>query len=300
MRAKWNEQKDIIDSSTWSMAAPAAFLILWSSGFVFLKIGLKYSDPLTFLALRYACVIGLLMFASLWIRPTVNFSASGWLNLVMVGLFLQAGYFSFTYLSLKYGLSAGAAALTTSQQPILIGLFAPVIAGEQVGPRRWIGLVLGVTGAAIVILSKASAEIASPLGLSFAVLALISMSCGTLWEKRFGATVHPIASNFVQYAVGLAVVAPLALALEPMHVEWTLGLIGSLTYLVLGNSILAISLFLALIRRGEASRVSALFFLVPPMTAIVAFVVLGESLPMFAMLGICMAAAGIFLVMRKS
>ena len=93
---------------------------------------------------------------------------------------------------------------------------------------------------------------------------------------------------------------PLALALEPMHVEWTPGLIASLTYLVLGNSILAISLLLAMIRRGEASRVSALFFLVPPMTAVIAFVVLGETMPVFAMLGIGMAAAGIFLVMHKS
>jgi drug/metabolite transporter (DMT)-like permease len=245
-------------------------------------------------------VIGLLAIAGLWIRPSLNVSAAGWLNLAIVGLFLQAGYFSFTYLSLKYGLSAGAVALITSQQPILVGLFAPMVAAEYVGPQRWIGLLLGVAGAAIVILSKASVEIASPLGLSFAVLALISMACGTLWEKRFGITVHPITSNFVQCAVGLGVVAPLALALEPMHVEWTLGLISSLAYLVLGNSILAISLFLAMIRRGEASRVSALFFLVPPMTAVTAFVVLRETMPVFAMLGICMAAAGIFLVMRKS
>ena len=161
-------------------------------------------------------------------------------------------------------------------------------------------MLLGVAGAAIVILSKASVEIASLLGLSFAVLALISMACGTLWEKRFGITVHPITSNFVQCAVGLAVAAPLALALEPMHVEWTPGLIASLAYLVLGNSILAISLLLAMIRRGEASRVSALFFLVPPMTAVTAFVVLRETVPVFAMLGIGMAATGIFLVMHKS
>ena len=127
------------NGSAWSTAVPIAFLVLWSSGFVFLKVGLTYSDPLTFLALRYACVIGLLAIASLWSRPSVNVSAAGWLNLAIVGLFLQAGYFSFTYLSLKYGLSAGAVALITSQQPILVGLFAPMVAAEYVGPRRWIG-----------------------------------------------------------------------------------------------------------------------------------------------------------------
>lgn len=286
--------------SGWVVASPVIFLLLWSSGFVFLKIGLQYADPLTFLALRYACVVAFLLLVCIWRRPDFRIRASEWGSLLMVGLLIQAGYFSFTYLSLKYGLSAGAVALITSQQPILIGLFAPVIAHERVGCRQWVGLILGVAGAVIVILSKSSVAVTSTLGLGFALLALLSMTGGTLWEKRFGVQVDAVTANLVQYAVGLVICAPLAFLLEPMHVQWTPGLFGSLTYLVLGNSLLAISLLLAMIRRGEASRVSALFFLVPPMTAVIAFVALRETLPALAIPGMCLAAAGIYLVMKRS
>ncbi|EKZ95983.1 DMT family transporter [Cupriavidus metallidurans] len=286
-------------NTQWLRVAPALFLLLWSGGFVFLKLGLRHADPLTFLALRYACVVGLLIIPCLWIRPAFPSGIKPWLHLGMVGLLIQAGYFSFTYLSLKHGMSAGAVALVTSQQPILIGLLAPAIAGERVDRVRWLGLALGVTGAAIVITSRSSIDVATPAGLIFALLALLAMTGGTLWEKRFGTTVHPVASNLVQYAVGLAITAPLAYALEPMHVAWTPELFGSLAYLVIGNSIIAISLLLAMIRHGEASRVSALFFLVPPMTAVIAFAVLGESIPLAAWPGMAMAAIGLYLVMGR-
>jgi drug/metabolite transporter (DMT)-like permease len=121
-----------------------------------------------------------------------------------------------------------------------------------------------------------------------------------LTEKRVAVPIHPVAASLVQYSVGLAVVAPLAYFLEPMRVEWSWPLAGSLAYLVFGNSLLAISLFLAMIRYGEASRVSALFFLVPPTTAMIAFLVLGETLALFSLVGMAIAVAGIYVVMRKS
>jgi drug/metabolite transporter (DMT)-like permease len=282
----------------WLRAAPALFLLLWSGGFVFLKLGLRHADPLTFLALRYACVVGLLIGPCLWIRPALPAGIKPWLHLAVVGLLIQAGYFSFTYLSLKYGMSAGAVALVTSQQPILVGLLAPAIAGERVDRMRWIGLAMGVAGAILVITAKSSIAI-TPAALAFAVLALLAMTGGTLWEKRFGTTVHPVLSNTVQYAVGLAVTAPLAFALEPMRVDWTPELAGSLAYLVIGNSIIAISLLLAMIRHGEASRVSALFFLVPPTTTVIALLVLGEPIPPMAWPGMALAAAGLYLVMGR-
>ncbi|MBU65798.1 MAG: EamA family transporter [Cupriavidus sp.] len=283
----------------WLRIAPAMFLLLWSSGFVFLKLGLQYADPLTFLALRYACVVALLIGPCLWIRPALPPGIAPWLHLAMVGLLIQAGYFAFTYLSLKFGMSAGAVALVTSQQPILIGLLAPALAGERVDATRWAGLALGVAGATMVIMAKSSIDLSSPLALVFAVLALLAMTTGTLWEKRFGVSVHPVLANTVQYAVGLMVTAPLAFLLEPMHVQWTAGLFGSLAYLVIGNSLVAITLLLAMIRHGEASRVSALFFLVPPVTAVIAFAVLGEAIPPMAWPGMAIAAAGLYLVMRR-
>ncbi|MCO8609232.1 DMT family transporter [Burkholderia multivorans] len=282
----------------WLRAAPALFLLLWSSGFVFLKLGLRDADPLTFLALRYACVVALLAGPFLWLRPALPRTRRAWLNLIVVGLLLQAGYFSFTYLSLKLGMSAGAVALVTSQQPILVGLLAPALAGERVGALRWVGLALGAAGAVLVILARGSVAIASPWALAFALLALACITGGTLWEKRFGTDVHPVSANLVQYAVGLAVSAPLAFALEPMHVHWSAGLAGSLAYLVICNSLIAISLLLAMVRHGEASRVSALFFLIPPATALIALAVLGETIGALAWPGMVLAAAGLYLVMR--
>lgn len=284
----------------WLKPAPALFLLLWSSGFVFLKLGLQYADPLTFLALRYACVVALLCLAALWARPALPASPRVWLHLAMVGLLIQASYFAFIYLSLKTGLSAGAAALITSQQPILVALLAPAIAGERVDRNRWAGLALGVTGAVWVIVARSSIDITSAAGLVFAILALASITGGTLWEKRFGTHTHPVTANLVQYSVGLLVTAPLAYALEPMHIEWTAGLVGSLAYLVIFNSIIAITLLLAMIRYGEASRVSALFFLVPPVTTLIARVVLGEPVPLLVWPGMALAGAGLYWVMRDS
>jgi drug/metabolite transporter (DMT)-like permease len=283
----------------WLKIAPALFLLLWSSGFVFLKLGLAYADPLTFLALRYACVVAILVVPFIAMKAPLPATRTAWLHLAMVGLLIQAGYFAFTYLSLKASSSAAEVALITSQQPILIGLLAPAIAGERVDAVRWTGLALGVAGAAIVILARSSVHAGAPLGILFAVLALLSMTAGTLYEKRFGEATHPVTANVVQYAVGLAVAAPLAVLLEPMHVQWSAGLFASLAYLVLANSIVAISLFLAMIRYGEASRVSALFFLVPPSTAVIAFLVLGEPIPTLAWAGMALAAVGILLVMRS-
>ncbi|MBU9606103.1 DMT family transporter [Burkholderia multivorans] len=282
----------------WLRAAPALFLLLWSSGFVFLKLGLRDADPLTFLALRYACVVALLAGPFLWLWPALPRTRRAWLNLIVVGLLLQDGYFSFTYLSLKLGMSAGAVALVTSQQPILVGLLAPALAGERVGALRWVGLALGAAGAVLVILARGAVAIASPWALAFALLALACITGGTLWEKRFGTDVHPVSANLVQYAVGLAVSAPLAFALEPMHVHWSAGLAGSLAYLVICNSLIAISLLLAMVRHGEASRVSALFFLIPPATALIALAVLGETIGALAWPGMALAAAGLYLVMR--
>ncbi|MEN4918692.1 DMT family transporter [Achromobacter spanius] len=283
----------------WLKAAPALFLALWSSGFVVLKVGLAYADPMTFLALRYACVVLILAPLLLVLRPPMPAGARAWAHLAMVGLLLQAGYFCFTYLSLKQGMSAGGLALITSLQPILIGLLAPAIAHERVDARRWAGLALGVTGAALVTVAKASIDVLAPLGLLFAISALLCITGGTLYEKRFGVQVHPVTSNLVQYGVGLAVTAPLAFLLEPMHIEWTGALLGSLAYLVVGNSLVAITLLLTMIRHGEASRVSALFFLVPPCTAVIALLILREPIPPLAWPGMALAALGILLVTRK-
>lgn len=284
----------------WSRGAPLVFLILWSSGFVFLKMGLAYAEPLSFLALRYALVVAVLLPVLLWVRPTWPQQARQWAHLAVVGVLLQAGYFSFTYLSLHHQMSAGGIALITSQQPILVGLMAPLVSSERVSAGRWAGLILGVAGALMVIVARPlGGEGVGALGVLYAILALMVITASTLWEKRFGTESHPVVANLVQYAIGFVVVLPLALWLEDGDIQWHApGLWLSLAYLVVCNSIVAITLLLAMIRRGEVSRVSALFFLVPPGTALIALVLLAEELPLLGWTGIAVATVGIFLAMR--
>ena len=284
----------------WLRAAPFIFLVLWSGGFIALKFGLAYADPLTFLALRYLLVVLLLALPFAILRPPLPATRSAWINLAVVALLVQAGYFAFTYLSLALGMSAGVVAVITSQQPILVGLLAPLTVGERVDRQRWAGLVLGVAGAVIVILSRTSSVALTGPSLVCAVLAVFCMTGGTLWERRHGVDIHPLTSNIVQYGVGFLATAPLALALEPMRIEWTSGMFWSLAYLIVCNSLISITLLLAMVRRGEASRVSALFFLVPPTAAVFAWHFLDEPLPLMAWPGMALTAAGIYLVMKKT
>jgi drug/metabolite transporter (DMT)-like permease len=281
--------------------APVGFLLLWASGFVFLKIGLVYAEPLSFLALRYFCVLAILLPLVLIFRPARPATVQRWLHLAMVGLLIHAGYFSFAYLSLAAGLSASGLALVSAQQPILIGLLAPLVTQERVGRLRWAGLGLGVFGASLVIVAQlGQPQSASAWAWLSAGLALLAMVAGNLWEKRYGGPAHPLLSNLLQYTVGLVVVVPLAWALESQQIAWhAAGMWGALLYLVLGNSLLAISLLLSMLRHGEATQVSALFFLVPPLTALLAFAVLDEPLSATAGLGMLLAALGIYLVTRR-
>ena len=276
--------------------APPLFILLWANGFIFVKIGLADADPLTFLAARYVLVEALLIPAALILRAPLPRSAVAWFHLAVVGVLVQALHFGAINLSLEFGLTPGAAALVTCLQPILVGLLAPWLAGEAVSARRWAGLALGLAGTIAVILSKSSLGDLPLLGLLFAALALAGITFGTLYERKFGLRQHPVTASMVQCGVALLVVLPLACAFEPMRLHVTAGLIGSLAYLVLANSILAITLLLAMIRVGEASRVSALFFLVPPITALLAWAVLGETLPPAGWAGLAVSAAGVAIV----
>jgi drug/metabolite transporter (DMT)-like permease len=278
--------------------APVAFLLLWSAGFSFVALGLPDSEPFTFLALRYLIVVALLAVALPLLRPPLPESRRDWIDLAVVGLLLQAGYFSLLYLALDLEDSAGTIALLVSLQPILVALLAPRVAGERVTALRWAGLALGLAGAAVVIGSRSSVGGLSGGGLLCALGALVALTSSTLYETRFGSEHHPVTANAVQCTVALLVTLPPALLVERLAVDWTADLAISLAYLVLANSLLAITLLLMMMRRGEASRVSALFFLVPPLAAAIAWGVLGESLPAPAWAGMALAAVGVGIATR--
>lgn len=264
------------------------------------KIGIGNADTMTLLALRYACVLALLLPVCLIVRPAWPDSINGWGHLALVGFLIQVVYFGAAWTAMERGVSAGTVAVITCLYPILVALVMPAISKEVVDARRWSGLVLGLGGSVIVIVSSTGLRVDSITGLAFATAALIAFTLATVWEKRYGIVRHPLVTNVVQYAVGFGCTLPLAMMFEPMNIEWTLPFTLALMYLVVCNSILAISLLLFLIRQGEATRVSALFFLVPPLSALIAWWLLDEELAPLAWLGMFIAATGVYLVTARS
>jgi drug/metabolite transporter (DMT)-like permease len=284
----------------WLVLAPVIFLLLWSGGFSVAKLGLNYAEPMSFLALRYAAVLVILL--PLWaiLRPPLPKRPADWGHLLAVGFLIQAVYFGLSYFAFAWGASAGGVAIIVCLQPILVGLIAPRFAGERVSVNRWLGLALGLAGAATVIGARSTIAAENMVGVVFAVFALFGITAGTLWEKRFGVSHHPVVSNSVQYVAGLAGTLPLALAFESLQFDWrNWEFIGALAYLVICNSIIAMTLLLAMIRAGEVSRVSSLFFLVPPLSAVIAWGLVGEVMPPLGWVGFAAAALGVAIAVRK-
>lgn len=281
------------------LVAPLLFLILWSGGFVVAKSGLAYAEPMTFLALRYALVVVIMAVFYVVLKPPLPAHPVEWMHLAVVGFLLQVVYFGLTYLGFSAGIAAGTMALVMSLQPVLVSLMAPRWAGEQVGWQRWLGLALGLIGTVVVVISRLEIESPTVFGFSCAVIALLGITGATLWEKKFGLAHHPVTASLIGYVAGLAGVIPVMLLTESMQIEWSVAFIASLAYLVIGNSVIAIGLLLAMIRAGDVSRVSALFFLVPPLAAFLAWLVLKESMPPAAWAGMAIAAAGVFIATRK-
>jgi drug/metabolite transporter (DMT)-like permease len=280
------------------LAAPVIFLILWSAGFAIAKLGLQHAEPLTLLALRYTCVLVLLIPLALILRPPLPKTPRAWADVAIVGFLIQVVYFGLCYVAFKSGVSAGGVAIIVCLQPILVALSAPTLVGERVTARGWIGLMLGLAGAALVILGRSTIVAENAFGIVCTVLALFGITAGTLWEKRFGVTHHPVTSNLIQYAVGAAFTLPVAWATENMSVAWDGEFVAVLAYLVIGNSLLAMTLLLAMIRAGAVARVSALFYLVPAISALFAWPLLGEAMPPIGWAGLALAGLGVAIVSR--
>lgn len=282
----------------WLIAAPVVFLILWSAGFAVAKIAVTHAAPLTVLALRYSLVLALLIPVALVIRPPMP-SARGVLDVAVVGFLIQVVYFGLCYVAFKSGVSAGAVAIIVCLQPILVALVAPRLVGEKIGRWGWVGLALGLAGAALAVLGRSTVAVENAFGVVLTLLALLGITAGTLYEKRFGVSHHPVASNLIQYAVGAGFCLPAAWASESMAISWDAEFIWAMAYLVLANSLLAMSLLLAMIRAGEVARVSSLFYLVPALAALCAWPMLGEVMPPLAWAGMALAGLGVALVSRK-
>ncbi|MCO6185365.1 DMT family transporter [Rhizobium sp. L1K21] len=278
--------------------APYIFLLLWGSGFGVAKVGLQHVEPLTFLTLRFGIIVVVVTPLFFIMRPSKPTNFKDWFHIAFVGVMMQAVYFGAAFTGMSLGVSVGAAAVIASTQPLIVALASPFVTGERLSGLKWLGLLIGAAGAVTVVVAGTRFDGTIDYGLAFSVLSALGMSAGTLYQKRFPVVAHPVTVNFVHYWVGLLGVLPLALMLETMQVEWAGELIAALSWLVVANSIVAISLLLFMIRRSDASRVSALFFLVPPVSAVYGWALLGEVLTAGSLAGMGLTVFGVWLVSR--
>ncbi|MFA9216971.1 MAG: DMT family transporter [Sphingomonadaceae bacterium] len=296
------------DTSTLPAAHPAPFLsplplffvVLWSSGFIVAKFGLPYAPPLTFLILRF---LGVLVF----LVPIVLALRAPWpvgkiWQIALAGLLVQAGYLGGVWCAIKLGMPAGLSALIVGMQPILTAFAAPLI-GERVRPRQWLGLAFGLGGVALVVAAKIRLVGLSFDAIALCVVALLSMTVGTLYQKRYCPQFDLRTGTIIQFVASLLVVVPLAVVFEDWTpafaaVQWTPRFIGALLWSVLGLSIGAIFLLFALIRRSNATQVTSLLYLTPPTTAIMAWLMFGEAFNALGIAGMLLAVTGVVFVVQ--
>lgn len=274
------------------------FVCLWSTGFIGGRLGTPHADPLTFLWIRFAIAAVLLaglalMSGSAWPRGKAA------LHLAVSGLLVHGAYLGGIFVALSLGVSAGLTALVAGLQPLLTGAMSGWLLGVPVRPLQWAGLALGLVGVVLVLWEKLTTQTGVPLvGLLLAFLALLAITFGTLYQKRFVPPGDLRSGTAWQYAVCTLVYALLVPWLEPMRVNWTGEFIFALAWLVLVLSVGAILLFFTLIRRGSAAGVASLMYLVPPLTALVAWALFDEQLGPLALLGMAVTAAAVALVNR--
>jgi drug/metabolite transporter (DMT)-like permease len=280
------------------LASPL-FVVIWATGFIVARLVAPHAEPLTFLFVRYVLAILVLGAIAVAARAAWPRTAKGWRDGLIAGILLHGFYLGGVFWSVKHGLPAGIAALVAGLQPLATGLLVGPILGEPVSARRWIGIGLGCCGAALVVLPKLGATDGFPaLPLGICVLAMISITFGTIWQKRTSATADLRTNAVVQYIGAAAVTAPLALLTEEGYLDLVPAFWVALVWAVLGLSIGAIGLLLLLIRRGAVAGVAALLYLVPPVSALMAYALFGETLSPVQIAGMVVAALGVALASR--
>ena len=279
-----------------SLGIPALFEVLWSSGFIAAKAGLQAADPLTFLALRFALVTVLMLVIVLATRPPWPRTWGEVGHIAIAGALMQAVYFGGAWVSMSTGVGAGTAALIVCMQPIFTAIAAGPMLGERVGARQWAGLGLGFLGVALVVERKLELGLGTPMGIAICFVSLAGITIGTLYQKRFCPTIDPRTGGLVQFTTATAMLLPCALLFEEARIVWSIEFVAALFYVAVVLSLVSVSLLFVMIKRGEASRMTSLFFLVPPLTALMAWAALGETMAWSAVAGMVLAVVGVALV----
>jgi len=281
-----------------AFALPLLFIAMWSSGYVVGKLAVPYAAPFTLLTLRFGVGALLLLLVALATRAPWprDWRALG--HLVVVGLLIQALQFSGLYTSLKLGVSAGESALIVGTMPIFTALGAALMLGERTSTRQWIGMAGGVLGVLLVVWHKLGSGTAGIGAYAFALVALAGITLGTLYQKKYCAAMDLRTGGFIQLFVATLVALPLSLGLEGFDVRWTPTMVFASGWLSVVNSIGATSLLFILMRKGKASQVASLFYLIPGVTALMAYAVLGETLNALTLAGFVATGAAVWFCTR--
>ncbi|MDF2118070.1 DMT family transporter [Roseiarcaceae bacterium H3SJ34-1] len=282
----------------WFASMPALFVFFWSTGFIAGKLGLGSSAPFTLLLYRFAIVTTILVAVSVIQRAPWP-RREDLLPIAIGGILVHAGYLGATFAALATGVETGVSALVAGLQPILTAVLAAPFLGERTTGRQWAGLVIGLTGTTLVVWNKLGLGLGTPIGMFFAFLSVVCMTTGTLWQKRFGGRMDLRTGSVVQFLASGLVILPLAWW-EGFRHTWTPELVISLAWLCLVLSVGTISLLFVLIRRGAASEVASLFFLVPPTTALMAYFLFHETLGPTAFAGMALVVVAVAMVSWKN
>lgn len=284
-------------ATAWLRAMPVVFVLIWSTGFIVARYGMPQSPPMKFLALRFALAV--LCFA-LWARAAgAAWPRRGaqWWHLAVTGVFMHAGYLGGVWAAVKLGMGAGLVALLVGLQPVLTAVWVAG-RGGQVARRQWLGLALGFGGLALVVWHKLGVGEVHGRNTALALLALVCITVGTLYQKRYLAPCAVPTANCVQNAAALLVALPLALWLEHEPIHWNAEFVGAMAWSVLVLTLGGSSLLYLMIQRGAATAVTSLLYLVPPTTALMAWALFDEALGALALAGTALTALGVALAVR--
>lgn len=285
-----------LPASPLQRAAPVLFVLLWSTGFIGAKLGLPYAGPMTFLGFRFVLV-------ALVTAPLALLSGAHWprraidlLHIAIVGLLMQFTYLGGVFIGIAHGVPAGISALIVGLQPILTAALAGLVLGERIRPRQWLGLALGLVGVALVVVNPALFDRDRLGAAGVTIVAMVAITLGTLYQKRFCTKLDLRATVVIQNAVAGLAMVPAALVFETGGIQWSPRFLFAIAWLAIVLSVGATMLLFYLIRHGAASRVSSLFYLTPAVTAVMAFALFGERLSPLALVGMALAAAGVWAV----
>ncbi len=280
---------------------PALFVFLWSTGFIGAKYGLPYAEPLSFLLIRYALVVTLMTLAAWATRARWPVDIRAWFHLAVAGCLIHGIYLGGVFISISQGLPAGIVSLIVGLQPLLTAMLATLVLSEAVCGRQWLGLVLGILGTGMVLVGRMDGQftLTEFEPVLPALGALLGITLGTLYQKRFCPHFDWRTGAVVQFLAAAALTLPIVFAFEGFRVDFSGEFLFALSWLVLVLSLGAISLLNYLIRSGSAVNVASLFYLVPPVTALIAWGLFGETLPTMSLFGLFVAVTGVALVRKR-